>query len=114
MSLQEKSESEEDREREERRPCFSSECPPSSEAECESDWDGCDDRVLRGIFAGRREDVWEGMMTVAELFCSSPVRVWERLVGMKMGEKRRDGVEGAVTVQAWKWIEWIVGDAQAA
>jgi hypothetical protein len=65
VSLQENSESaEEEREREDRRPCFSSECAPSSDAVSELERDAWDDKVRNGILAGRREDVWEEILKV--------------------------------------------------
>jgi hypothetical protein len=67
VSLQEKSElGEDDREREDRRPCFSSDCEPSSLSECGSDRLAADDKVRRGMFAGRRGGFWEGIVTVVD------------------------------------------------
>jgi hypothetical protein len=72
VSLHENSESgEEEREREERRPCFSSECAPSSDAECALERDAGDDKVRRGICAARREDVGEGMVKVEDCIAAA-------------------------------------------
>lgn len=74
MSLQENSESAEElREREDRRPCFSSECAPSNEAVCSSERD---DRFRNGMLAGRREDVGEGMVKVGAVRSSSLPLMW--------------------------------------
>jgi hypothetical protein len=83
VSLQDpKSESEEDRESEDRRPCFSCEWVPSREAVCSLVREGWDDKVRKGIFAGRREDDEEEMMKVGELFCSSPICAIQVLGGL--------------------------------
>lgn len=67
MSLQENSElGDDDREREDRRPCFSSDCAPSSLSECGFDRSAADDKVRRGIFAGRRGAFGEGIVTVVD------------------------------------------------
>lgn len=70
MSLQENSESVEDREEEDWRPCFSGECEPSSASECSSTRV---DKVLNGMFAGRRGLFLEGIVKVVGLYGSSPV-----------------------------------------
>ena len=67
MSLQENSElGDDDLEREDRRPCFSSDCAPSSLSECMSDRLAADDKVRRGIFAGRRGGFGGGILTVVD------------------------------------------------
>ncbi len=67
MSLQENPElGEDDREREDWRPCFSSNCEASSLSECGSDRLSADDKVRRGMFAGRRGGLWEGIVTVVD------------------------------------------------
>lgn len=72
MSLQEKSESgDDDLEREDRRPCFSSDCAPSSAAECEMDRLGWDDKVRKGIFAGRRVVLGEGIVNVVSCLAAA-------------------------------------------
>lgn len=72
MSLQENSESgEDDRESEDRRPCFSSECPPNSAAECELDLLGWEDNVRRGMFAGRRGTFGEEIVKVVSCFAAA-------------------------------------------
>lgn len=65
MSLQENSElGDDDLEREDRRPCFSSEFRPSSAAEWESEREAWVDKVLSGILAGRRGGFGEGIVKV--------------------------------------------------
>lgn len=79
MSLQENSESgDEDLEREERRPCFSSGRAPSNRSECELDRTAGDDKVRRGILAGRREGFGEGIVNIGGAVLQQPcLRVGE-------------------------------------
>ena len=65
VSLQESNSEpgDDDREREERRPCFSSsDWEPSSGLEWELNWPAAEDKVLRGIFAARRVVLCEGIL----------------------------------------------------
>lgn len=73
VSLQESESEEVDREREERRPCFS-ECAPSRCSDWVESLPAVVERVRRGIFAGRRDGVWEGILKGAELFAAAPLR----------------------------------------
>ena len=87
VSLHENSEpGDDEREREDRRPCFSSK--PSNP------WLGFDrlavDNVCNGICAGRREDFEEGMLKVVELFSSSPIHA-ELVGGEEVGVGRSSG-----------------------
>lgn len=82
VSLQENSESEEDLEREDRRPCFSEEREPSNAAECSS---VRADKVLRGMFAGRRDELWEGIVKVVDCLAAALSACWGK-VQSKNGE----------------------------
>ena len=81
VSLQENSESgDEDLERDDRRACFSSDCAPSSAAECESELEAGIDKVRSGMLAGRRRVFGEGIVKGVELICSSShLRVLEKV-----------------------------------
>jgi len=94
VSLQENSEPRgDDREKEDRRPCFSSDSLPSSAAECEFGPVAGDDKVRRGILAGRREGFGEGMVKIVELFCSSPICVLGQVVKEEDEKWRLDRVD---------------------
>lgn len=116
VSLHENSEpSDDDREREDRRPSFLSACDPSSAAECEWELDGWDERVRKGIFAGRREDCGEGMVKVGggSCLCSSPICEMDVVFfwGGEGGGGKGLWILGCVWVgdggpsgQSWGWI----------
>jgi hypothetical protein len=71
VSLQENSElGDDDREREDRRPCFSSDCAPSSLSEFGSDRCVADGKVRRGMFAGRRGGFRGGIVTVVDCWAA--------------------------------------------
>jgi hypothetical protein len=94
VSLHEKSESGDgDREREERRSCFSCACSPRSPAPGEDRLAGVV-KVRRGIFAGRRVDGVDGMVAAGGLSGSSP------LCPMRWKGRKGEGEGG----------EWIGGE----
>jgi hypothetical protein len=73
VSLHERSElGDDDREREERRPCFSSDCSRSRAVSWDDGLPGRG-RVRRGMLAGRREGFGDGMIAGEGLSSSSPI-----------------------------------------